>query len=92
MADLRELIDACVKAKAAFDAADVNNDEAEWNAFDEAEDAVITYPCRSLEDVRTKARFFLETESSYDTIRNSYTTTEDTLMSFLRSLLGEAPR
>lgn len=95
MADLRELINAFLAAREAYENA-LDDDEGftgpEWDAYEEAEHAVIVYPCQSLDDVRTKARFFLENESSYDTIRNCYSTTEETLLPFLRSLLGEAPR
>lgn len=92
---LNSLIEDHRKAEEAYEKAieeDEGFDGPEWVAKEAAEDAVITYPCQSLDDVRTKARFFLENKSSYDTIRHCYTTTEDTLMPFLRSLLGEAPR
>lgn len=89
MADLRELINVYTHAKAAFDAADPDCDEPEWNAYEAAEHAIIIYPCRTLDEVRHKARFFLENSGPFDTIHNCYTTTEATLLPFLRSLLGE---
>lgn len=96
MANLSELIDAFAKASTAYRAAEANNLDAkaedfpEWEAYEAAEHAVIIYPCRSLEDVRTKARFFLDNDGPYDTIRNCVLGEEETLLLFLRSLVGGA--
>lgn len=90
---LNSLIEDYRKAKEAYEKAAEEEDDfngPDWDAKEAAEHAVIMYPCRSLGDVRTKARFFLENESSYDTIRNCRSVTEETLRPFLRSLLGEA--
>ncbi len=88
---LKALIDAYEKAREDYEnAAPEDPGTPEWEAYEAAEHAVIICPCRSLEDVRTKARFFLENESPYDTIRNCHTQTEEALIPFLRSLLGEA--
>ncbi len=90
MADLRELIDTFAAAQAAYEAADPEEDDSpEWSAYDAAQRAVIMFPCRTLDEVRAKARFFMENDGPYDTIRNCRTDTEETLMPFLRSLLGE---
>ncbi len=90
---LKALIDAYEKAREDYEnAAPENEGGPEWDAYEAAEHAVIIYPCRSLEDVRMKARFFLENSGLYDTIRNSRTSAEpeeEALMPFLRSLLGE---
>ncbi len=92
MADLRELISAYHRAREAFENAWDDDEDAtgqKWGAKEAAEHAVVVYPCKSLDDVRTKARFFLENDSAYDAIRNCRTATEETLLPFLRSLLGE---
>lgn len=89
---LNSLIEGYRKAEDAYEKATEEDDfnGPDWDAKEAAEHAVIMYPCRSLDDVRTKARFFLENTSPYDTIRNCRNATEETLRPFLRSLLGEA--
>lgn len=92
MADLRELIDAFAAARAAFLAMPEDDDEctAEWDAYCRAEYAIVTYPCRSMEDVRQKARFFLDNDAPNDTLQNDSNEAGLALDQFLRSLLGEA--
>lgn len=92
MADLRQLIDAFAAARAAFLAAPEDDDDCadEWEAYCKAEYAVVAYPCRSLDDVHQKARFFLEHEAPNDTLRNDSNDAGPALDQFLRSLLGEA--
>lgn len=76
-------------AKKAFDAADCDNDGVEWEAYEAAEHAVIVHPCSTIDEVRVKANFFLTNHAPYDTIRNCYNSEEETLLPFLRSLLGD---
>jgi len=93
MADLRELIDAFTVAKAAYDASAGRGDcdGPEWDVYEATEHAVIVYPCRTVEDVRLKAHFFLDNDGPNDTLRNCFTGDHDwTLDLFLRSLTGEA--
>lgn len=94
MADLGKLIDAYHAARRTWEAQFEQDEDAageapQWDAYWEAERAVIVFPCRTLDDVRAKAKFFLENSSPYDTIRNCSTATEETLRPFLRSLIGE---
>lgn len=89
---LETQIAAYAKAREAWENADPEGewpDSPEWIACDAAEHAIIVYPCQTMEDVRKKADFFLNNESAYETIRNCRSATEETLLPFLRSLLGE---
>ena len=90
---LTELITAFHTTYAALESADPDRDQGtdsvEWGAWEDVEHAIVRYPCRTLDDVRVKARFFLENEGAYDTIRTCENATEETLYPFLRSLLGE---
>lgn len=91
MADLRELIDAFETARAAFLACPEDDDECvvEWEAYCKADEAVIMFPCQIIDDVRLKARFFLDHEAPNDTLRTGHHGDDRTLDVFLRSLLGE---
>lgn len=89
-------IEDAIRAFRAADAAwrviwteDDADQRPEWDAHEETEHAVLTFPCATMSDVRAKARFFLE-DASYDTIKNCMSGGEDTLRQFLRSLIGEA--
>lgn len=97
MADLRELIDAYRQAQAAWRKLDdetvgVTDGSPEWRAYEDAENAVLFFPCQTLEDVRLKDRFVLDEDSAYDSLKNCYfsDTGEDVLKGFLRCLTGEA--
>lgn len=88
---LRDLIAAFEHARSAYStAAPEETDHPTWAAYEAAEHAIIVHPCLTLEEIQIKARFFLNNEAGYDTIRNCFTATEETLLPFLRSLLGEA--
>lgn len=63
---------------------------AEWDAYEAAEHALVVFPCKTLEEVQAKTRFFLENQPCYDTIRNCAIGAEETLLPFLRSLLGDS--
>lgn len=65
-----------------------NDDGPEQDAVEAAEDAVLRFPCQTLDEVRVKARFFLNNSGPYDTIRNCFDAKEETLLPFLRSLAG----
>lgn len=90
MADLSELIDAFTAARAAYHAVPEDDDGPdEWEAYCKTEYAIVAYPCRSLEDVRQKARFFLDNDAPNDTLRNDRNDAGPALDQFLRSLLAE---
>lgn len=96
MSDLSPLIAACAAAKAVWEEADrklVGQSciGPEWDAYQAAEAAVVLHPCRTLEEVREKAAFFLADDSAYDTLRNCYTGEWEALSVFLQSLSGEVP-
>lgn len=84
-------IAAFLAAREVFLAADEDHDARAWEKYCSTEHAVIIHPCVTIEDVRIKARFFLDCEPAYDTIRNCFKPTEETLRPFLRSLTGEVP-
>lgn len=69
---------------------DPKNDHAAlWNAAEAAELAMIKEPCRSMEDVRAKARVALQDENVFDSLRNCGLDPNDTVLhQFLASLLG----
>jgi hypothetical protein len=96
MADLHNAIEAFAAAKAALYAAfatDLNADAQsfpEWEPYEAAERAVVVCPCQTMDEVRAKARFFIENDGPYDTIRNCADRENDTLLLFLRSLAGGA--
>lgn len=93
---LSDLIIAFKAAQVAYEVAfkeaeakaDGEGDVPEWDTYEYAEIAIIEYPCRTLDDVRIKARFFLDNPASYDTIRNCSYSQEETLLPFLRSLVA----
>jgi hypothetical protein len=87
---LDAVIGAYHRARQASAATDYSSDRPEWDAYEAAENAVIVFPCQTFADVQAKARFFLENEAAYDTIRNCYDSKEEALLPFLRSLIGEA--
>lgn len=96
MSDLSSLIAACATAKSVWEEADqklvgVTDEGPEWIAYQAAEAAVVLHPCRTLEEVRTKAAFFLADDSAYDTLRNCYTGEWEALSVFLQSLSGVVP-
>ena len=97
MVDLRELIEAYRQAQAAWRKLDdgtigVTDNSPEWQAYENAENAVLFFPCQTIEDVCLKARFVLDEDSAYDSLKNCYfgDTGEDVLKGFLRCLAGEA--
>jgi hypothetical protein len=83
------LIDAFAGAKAAYDIV-AEGDTPEWDAYEAAELAVIVHPCQSMDEVREKARFFLDEAGPNDTLRNCRSGDNTALDLFLRSLIGEA--
>lgn len=89
MADLHELINAFAAAKAAYDR-NADPDGPEWDAYEAAEHAIIVYPCLTIEDVRLKARFFLDNSGPNDTLRNCFSADGPVVDVFLHSLLGGA--
>jgi hypothetical protein len=91
MANLRQLIDDFATAKIAYDALgdDCDCEGPEWDAYEAAEHAVIVYPIRDLDEVRQKARFFLDEAGPNDTLRSCYGSSGRCLDMFLRSLIGE---
>jgi hypothetical protein len=72
-----ELADETVETKALF------------QAKESADNAVVRAPCRSLEDVRAKARLALSDENFMDSLENCTWGDERILRQFLRSILGE---
>ncbi|MCO5140852.1 MULTISPECIES: hypothetical protein [unclassified Shinella] len=90
---LTDLIEAHLAATAEFRITDEGhiNEEGIWDRKEEAELAVMRCPCRTIEDVRAKARWALADDVVQDSIRNCHIDQERILMIFLRSLLGEAP-
>jgi hypothetical protein len=78
-----------IETKQVYDCT-AEDDGPEWDAYEAAEHAVIFYPCRTMDDVRIKARFFLENEGPNDTLQNCPIGPARALDVFLRSLLGEA--
>jgi hypothetical protein len=87
MADLHEMIDVFTAAKSAYvDDATVEDEGPEWEAYEVAEHALIVFPCETIEDVRLKARFFIENAGPNDTLRNCFSESGYTLDLFLRSL------
>ena len=93
---IEALIDAYNEAQAVwsirFDAdSNTAGDCPEWDAYEATEQAVIEYPCSTIEEVRVKARFLLNDEFPYESVKQCKRGDTDVLKSFLRSLLGEAP-
>lgn len=89
MTTLETLIAAYHAARAAWFESDTEaNGDPEWDAYEAAEDTVLRYPCTTLAEVQEKARFFLDNDSPFDTLRNCQTATEEALRPFLRSLCG----
>lgn len=87
---LQTKIDAFLAARQVFLAdSTYEEDSASWDAYCQTEHEVIIHPCTTMDEVRMKARFFLECEPAYDTIRNCRRQDEETLRPFLRSLVGE---
>lgn len=75
---------------AAWARGDDDADGPEQVDLEVAEDAVLRFPCQTLDEVRVKAQFFLNNSGPYDTIRNCFDAKEETLLPFLRSLAGGA--
>ncbi|TQX88463.1 MULTISPECIES: hypothetical protein [unclassified Rhizobium] len=78
-----------------FDQEDPNaGSSPEWDAYELAENAVLYFPCKTLDEVWEKAAFVLSDPNAFDTVRNCIHTVGDdnsyVLAPFLRSLLGEA--
>jgi hypothetical protein len=76
---------------------DKAGDSVEWNAYEDAGDAILNYPCASMDEIRIKAAFVLSDENLTDTLMNCYRTVngaeEYCLLPFLRSMLsGEVAR
>ena len=87
---LAALIQAHAVARLAWDRVDpTGSSSPEYAAFEAAEEAVLRYPCRTLEEVREKARFIIENPSAFDSICNLGEGNEHCGLIFLRSLLGE---
>jgi hypothetical protein len=89
MADLSGLIDAFAAARVAYHASP-EGETTEWEAYCKTEYDIVAHPCRSLEDVRQKARFFLDNGAPNDTLRHDRNNAGPALDQFLRSLLSEA--
>jgi hypothetical protein len=88
--DMEKLFAAFAAAQAAWRAMPEETEGGpEWDALEAVEHEIVIYPCRTIEDVQAKARFFLENEMPYDTIRNCSGAEEETLLTFLRSLLAD---
>jgi hypothetical protein len=95
---LHTAIGAYLSADAAFRSGvtlkpenEAQND-ALWNAKEEAELSVVELPCVTIEDVRAKVALALQDENVFDSISNCSINGEHELYVFLRSLLGEAPK
>lgn len=76
---------------------DKAGDSVEWNAYEDAGDAILNYPCATMDEIRIKAAFVLSDENLTDTLMNCYRTVngaeEYCLLPFLRSMLsGEVAR
>lgn len=67
----------------------------EWDAYEVAEDALLSFPCKSMADVALKADLIISDNGLSDTIRNCFKIEGDgkkwRLEPFLRSMKGEAP-
>jgi hypothetical protein len=95
MSDLRNLIKAYYVAQAAWRKLDeatvgVTDNSPEWRAYDAAENAVLFFPCQTIEDVRLVARFALDEEMALDSLMNCTIGDVPVVSIFLRALLGEA--
>ncbi|EJK83564.1 hypothetical protein [Rhizobium sp. AP16] len=80
--------------QAQFDEDDTKaSNSKEWDAYEAAEDAILYYPCKTLEDVQTKASFVLADTNALDSVTNCFRSDDGapSLVLFLRSLLGEPP-
>ncbi len=66
--------------------------QAEWEAKEAAEEALLRAPCITIADVHAKAKLALEDESVFDSITNcTHADGRHIGKTFLRSLLGESP-
>lgn len=89
MSTLAQKIAAFEAARVAYeDAAPEFDGDPLWNAYEATEHAVVVHPCETLDEVRLKARYFLENDGPYCTIADCEDETGDVLRTFLRSLLG----
>ncbi|PZM07606.1 hypothetical protein [Rhizobium tubonense] len=93
---LTQLIEAYFEAQriweARFDAdCQTAGHSPEWDAYEEAEDKILYYPCETMEDVRTKAQFLLGDDSAFDSLRTCARVVDGehvfTLTFFLQSML-----
>jgi hypothetical protein len=77
--------------RAKVDKHDSDPSEAEWQAYEAAEEAVLSFPCKNFDDVRLKAAFVLADENAMDSVKNSVRPGDGmpTLVFFLRSLVGD---
>lgn len=91
MTTLRDLITAFEAAKTTWDAAgpDSCSSDPEYEAYWEAEMAVLRFPCLTIDDVREKAKFFLSSETRIDTIENCNDGEQHCAVVFLKALLGQ---
>lgn len=88
--ELETLIARFFDAQRAYDAVPAEqDDDPQFEVYEAAETAVITYPCKTVGEVQRKARFFLENDGPNDTLRNCFNNAGPTLNRFLRSLLSE---
>lgn len=95
MADLSKLIAAYHSAQAAWRKLDEETDELvnnspEWQAYEDAENGVLFFPCQTIDDVRLVARFALDEEMALDSLMNCTIGDVPVISIFLRALLGEA--
>lgn len=83
-------------AEAAWRPHELSEETAEtralFDAKEDADNAVMIAPCRSLEDVRAKARLCFSDENVMDSLENCTWANERVLTQFLRSVLGEDAR
>lgn len=94
---LSELIEHYKAAQSAWldvSHKDESGPSTEWDAYEAAEDAVLSFPCTTIEEVRLKAAFVKSDENAFDSVKNCFRggdhKKEYVLAIFLRSLLGSA--
>lgn len=90
MSDLSTLIKAYFSAQAAWrkldeEANGPTHESPEWKAYEDAEHAVLLFPCATMADVQLKAQFVLLDDSAYDSVKNCIflDNEEDVLKRFL---------
>ncbi|WP_426238129.1 hypothetical protein [Pararhizobium sp. DWP1-1-3] len=87
---LATLIRNFTEARAAWEIVSTcEGDSDEWAAYEACGLSVVEYPCKSLDDVREKAAFFLESDDGVESLANDSITKGKLFIAlFLQSLLG----